>query len=98
MMSRNRLAAFRGTYSGLEAEDLFIGKGVRLGNDRNQINLGMKSSHNLNVEGLQGVTCRLDEEHTSVNAVVNDVHAVDLVLRVQVGIETLLDVVDDGSP
>lgn len=40
----------------------------------------------------------LDEEHTSVDAVVNNVHAVDLVLGVQVCIETLLDVVRDWSP
>lgn len=40
----------------------------------------------------------LDEEDTSVDTVVNDVHAVDLVLSVQVCIEALLDVVRDWSP
>lgn len=40
----------------------------------------------------------LDEEDTSVNTVVNNVHAVDLVLSVQVSIEALLDVVRNWSP
>jgi hypothetical protein len=33
-----------------------------------------------------------------VDAVVNNVHAVDLVLSIQVGVETLLDVVDNRAP
>lgn len=40
----------------------------------------------------------LDEEDTRMDAVVNNVHAVDLVLRVEVSIESLLNVVDDGAP
>ena len=40
----------------------------------------------------------LDEEDASMNAVVDDIHAVDLVLRIQVGIESLLNVVRDGAP
>lgn len=40
----------------------------------------------------------LDEEDTSVDTVINDVHAVDLVLSVQVCIEALLDVVRNWSP
>lgn len=40
----------------------------------------------------------LDEEHTGVDAVVDDVHAVDLVLSIEVSVEALLNVVDDGTP
>lgn len=40
----------------------------------------------------------LNEIDTSVNPVVNNVHTVDLVLRVEVGIETLLDVLDNRTP
>lgn len=41
---------------------------------------------------------RLDEVDAGVNTVVNNVHAVDLVLGVQIGIETLLDVLNNRSP
>ena len=44
------------------------------------------------------MTSRLNEVHTGVDAVVDDVHAVDLVLSVEVGIEALLDVLDNGAP
>jgi hypothetical protein len=44
------------------------------------------------------VTSGLDEEHDSVDAVIHNVHAVDLVLCVQVCIESLLDVLDNWIP
>jgi hypothetical protein len=40
----------------------------------------VQAAHNLNVQGLQGVAGWLDEVNTGVDAVVNDVAAVDLVL------------------
>lgn len=86
------------TYSGLEAGNLLIGKSVRLGNDGDKVDLGVKSAHDLDVKGLEGVASRLDEEDTSVNSVVNDVHAVDLVLGIEVGVEALLNVVGNGAP
>lgn len=86
------------TYSGLEAGNLLIGKGVRLGNDRDQVDLGVKTSHDLNIQGLQRVASGLNEENASVNAVVDNVHAVDLVLGIQVGIISALDVVHNGAP
>lgn len=86
------------TYSGLKVGDLLIREGIRLGNDGNQVDLGMKTTHDLDVQGLQRVSSRLDEEDTGVDAVVHDIHAVDLVLSVEIGIKTLLDVVNDGAP
>lgn len=41
---------------------------------------------------------RLDEVDACMNAVVHNVHPVDLVLSFQVGIESLLDVLDNWSP
>lgn len=41
---------------------------------------------------------RLDEENTGVNSVVDNVHSVNLVFSVQVGVEALLNVVDNGAP
>jgi hypothetical protein len=58
----------------------------------------MKSAHDLDVERLQGVAGGLDEVHAGVNSVVHDVHPVDLVLGIKVGIETLLDVIHNWSP
>lgn len=86
------------TYSGLESGDLLVRQSVRLGNDGNQVDLGVKTLHHLNVEGLQRVAGRLDEEDTRVDAVVHNVHPVDLVLGIQVSIEALLDVIRDWPP
>lgn len=86
------------TYSGLEASDFLIGQGVRLGNDRNEVHLGVEAAHNLNVKRLEGVASWLNEENTSVNSVVDNVHAVNLVLSVKVGVEALLNVVDNRAP
>lgn len=58
----------------------------------------METLHDLNVERLERMAGGLDEENASMDAVVNNVHSVDLVLSVQVGIEALLDVVRDWSP
>jgi hypothetical protein len=58
----------------------------------------VKAAHDLNVKRLQGVAGRLDEVNASMDAVVNNVHTVDLVLSFQVGIEALLDVLDNRSP
>ena len=58
----------------------------------------MKAAHNLNVKRLERVAGRLNEVDARMDAVVHNVHAVDLVLRVEVGIEALLDVLDDWAP
>ena len=58
----------------------------------------MKSAHDFNVERLQGVTGRLNEVDTGVHAVVDDVHAVDFVLGIQVSVEALLDVLHNWLP
>lgn len=58
----------------------------------------METLHDLDVERLQRVASGLDEEDTCVNAVVHDVHPVDLVLGIEVSIETLLDVIRDWPP
>lgn len=44
------------------------------------------------------MTSRLNEVDTGVDTVVDNVHAVDLVLGIQVSIEALLDVLDDWAP
>lgn len=58
----------------------------------------MKSAHNFNVQRLQRMARGLDKVHTSVNPVIHNVHAVDLVLGIQVSIKALLNVIHNWSP
>ena len=58
----------------------------------------MKAAHDLDVKRLQGVAGGLDEEDAGMDAVIYDVHAVDLILRIEISIVTLFDVIDNGSP
>jgi hypothetical protein len=44
------------------------------------------------------VASGLDEEDAGMDAVVDDVHAVNLVLCVEVGIKALLNVLNNGTP
>ena len=86
------------THALLEGGNFVIGESVGLGNNRDQVDLGVQAAHDLDIERLEGVTSGLDEIDTSVDAVVDDVHAVDLVLGIEVGVETLLDVLGNGTP
>ena len=88
----------RETYPALELGNLLVGEGIGLGDDGDQVDLGVEALHDFNVQRLEGVAGGLDEEHAGVDAVVNNVHAIDLVLGIQVGIKALLDVVHDGAP
>lgn len=58
----------------------------------------METAHDLDIERLEGVASGLDEVHTGVNTVVDNVAAVDLVLGLKVGVETLLNVLDNRAP
>jgi len=86
------------THSALERVDLFVGQSVSLGDDWDEVDLGVESAHDFDVQRLERVTGRLDEVNTSVYTVVDNVHAVDFVLGVQVSIKSLLNVLHDGSP
>lgn len=88
----------RTAYSGLEGSDLLVCQSIGLGNDGNKVDLGVQALHNFDVQRLKGVAGGLDEEYASMDAVVNNVDAINLVLGVQVGIETLLDIVNDWTP
>lgn len=58
----------------------------------------MQSPHNLDIQGLQRVAGRLDEVHASVDPVVDNIRAVDFILRIQISIKALLDVIDNWAP
>jgi hypothetical protein len=86
------------TYTLLEVRNLLIGESVRLGDDWNEVDLGVESTHDLNIQRLEGVASGLDKVDTSMHAVINNVHPVHLVLGVEICIESLLDVLDDWPP
>ena len=86
------------TDSLLEHGNLLVSQSVSLGNDWDEIDFCMKTPHDFNVKRLQRVSSRLDEIYTGMDSVVDNVHAVDLVLSLKVSIEPLFDVLDNGSP
>jgi len=85
-------------YTLLECGNLVVGESVGLGDDGDKVDLGVQAAHDLDIKRLERVTSRLNEVDTGVDAVVDNVHAVDLVLGVQVSIEALLDVLNDWAP
>jgi hypothetical protein len=86
------------TYSLLELGNLLISQSISLGNDRDQVDLGVQTAHDLDVERLERVTSWLNEVDTGMNAVVHNVHSVDLVLGLKVCVESLLNVLHDWAP
>lgn len=85
-------------YPLLEHGNLLIRQRISFGNDGNQVNLGMQAAHDFNVKRFERMSCRLDEIYTCVYTVIHDVHAVDLVFGVEIGIEARFDVLDDWAP
>ena len=41
------------THPSLEVGDLLVREGIGLGDDRNQVHLGVKLTHKLNINGLE---------------------------------------------
>lgn len=58
----------------------------------------MQSAHDLDIEWLERMASWLNEVDASVNTVVNDVHTVDLVLRLKISIKSLFNVLNNRSP
>ena len=85
-------------YSLLEHSNLLVRQRIRLGNDRNQVDLGVQSAHDLDIQGLQGMAGGLDEVDACVDSVIHDVHPVHLVLRLEVCVKALFNVLDDRAP
>lgn len=93
-----QLSLVQATYASFEAGNFLIGECIGLGDDRDQVDLGVQAPHDLNVQRLQRVASGLNEEDASVDTVVNNVHAIDLVLSVEVCIIATLYVVNNGTP
>lgn len=81
----------------LETRQLRFGDGVRLGDDRNDVDFRVELLHAHQIERLQPVPGRADEVQTDVDAAVvaRRQRPIDLQLLLQVGLELGVDVVDD---
>ena len=86
------------TYALLEVGNFLVGECVSLGNDWDKVDFGMKSAHDLYIQRLERMAGWLHEVDTGMHAIVNNVHSVDLVLGVKIGIKSLLNVLDDWAP
>lgn len=86
------------THSLLEGRNFVVGESISLGDDWDEVDLGVQAAHDLNVQWLQRVAGGLDEVDAGMDAVVNNVDAVHLVLGIKVSVESLLNVLDDGTP
>lgn len=58
----------------------------------------MKATHDFNIQGLQRMAGWLDEVDAGMDSVVHNVHAIHLVLCLEIGIESLLNVFHNWSP
>ena len=86
------------TYAGLKVSDFLICQGISFRNDRYQVNLGVQSSHDFNIQRLERVSSGLNEVNTSMDAVVNNVHTIDLIFSIKVSIKALFDIINNWAP
>ena len=102
----------RETHSLLEQANFLLGQGIGLGNDGNQVDLLVKSPHELDVDWFEPffqlrlyivqrslrVTGRLDKVDTRVNTVINQFEPVDPILLLEVSVESSIDIVHNWFP
>lgn len=86
------------THSMLEARQVSRAESVGLGNDRNQIDSGRKTLHDLNVKGLQAVAGWADEVETSVDTEVDSVDTTWLLLLKHVRLVLVVQKLNDWLP
>lgn len=82
----------------LEKGKVVGGKGVGLGDNRDQVDAGRESLHDLDVEGLKGVTGGSDEVQASVDTEIDLVGTAGLLLLKHVGLVLVVDELDNGHP
>lgn len=82
----------------LECENLLVCQGVGFCDDRNEIDLGVKTLHHLNVQRFERMTSGLDKIDACVYPVVDDSGSVDLAFRIKIGIKAIVDIINDCTP
>lgn len=75
-----------------------MAEGVGLGDNRDQVDTGAQALHDLDVEGLEGVSGGSDEVQASVNAHIDLVSTAGLLLLEHVGLVLVIQELDDGLP
>lgn len=58
----------------------------------------MKSAHDLDIKGFKRMSGRLNEVDARMHAIIYNIHAIDLVLGIKIGVEACLNVLNDRSP
>lgn len=86
------------TYSLFEVNNLLVRQSIRLGDNWNEVDLGMQSTHDFDIQRLESVAGGLNKVNACMYTVVHDVHPVYLVLRIQISVEACFDVFNDGPP
>jgi hypothetical protein len=86
------------TYSLLVTGQIGMAEGVGLGNNGDQVDAGAQALHDLNIEGLEGVSGGSDEVQAGVNAHVDLVGTAGLLLLEHVGLVLVIQELDDGLP
>ena len=85
-------------HSLLEGLYFFVGQGIRFSNDGDEINTGVEAAHDFNIQRLQRVAGGLDKVYTSMYTIIHNIHAVDLILSVEICVKALFNVLDDRLP
>ena len=86
------------THSLFEVCDFLIRQSICLSDDRDEVDLGVQSTHDFDVQRLESVAGGLDEVNACMNTVIHDVHPVDLVLRIEVSVEARFNVLNNRPP
>ena len=82
--------------AGFKSLQLFLGQRVGFGDDRHDVDFVMQRLHEGHVQRLESVARGRDEVEAAMDAVVADVAAIEPRLVLQVLLELLVDVSDDG--
>jgi hypothetical protein len=82
----------------LEFDDLLVGESISLGDNGDEVDAGMQSAHEFHIDLFQSVASGLQEVDASMDTVIRDFLAVELVFLGEVRVETRLDVLENWSP
>jgi hypothetical protein len=86
------------TYPGLELRQIVRAEGIRLRDNRDQVDARAQLLHDLNVQRLQSVASGSDEVQAGVHTEVDLIAAARLLLLQHVGLVLVVEELDDGLP
>ena len=86
------------TYSLFKGYNLVVRQSIRLGDDWDEVDLGVQSAHDFDVQRLESVAGGLDKVNACMYTVIHNVHPVYFVLCIQIGVEACFNVLNNGPP